>query len=334
MIPPQPSGGGMQELRSLLARAAALWLTSWAAVGLAAEAPQRVAALKITTLSTMLADEGIGEWGYAALVEADGKRILFDTGARPRTVLDNARELGIDLSSVEDVVLSHNHGDHTGGLVTLRRELATSNPRALARAHVGEGIFARRVSPSGVDSNGLLPEKAAYEASGARFVVHGKAVEIAPGVWLTGPVPRIHPEKSYASGLTLELPTGTAPDTIPEDGSLVIATAQGLVVLTGCGHAGIVNIVEHARKLVPSAPLLAVIGGLHTFDASDELLAWTGKELKAAGIRYLLAAHCTGIEATFRLRQELGLERRTAVVAAVGSSFTLGKGIDPLDLAR
>src|SRR5262252_10103996 len=94
----------------------------------AGAAPNRVSALKITVLSTMLADAGIGEWGFAALVEVDGKRILFDTGARPRTVLENARELGIDLSNITDVVLSHNHGDHTGGLLTLRRELAKQNP--------------------------------------------------------------------------------------------------------------------------------------------------------------------------------------------------------------
>ncbi len=307
---------------------AAFCMLGGAAPARAAE-PHRVAALKITTLSTMLADAGIGEWGYAALVEVDGKRILFDTGARPRTVLENARELRIDLSTVEDVVLSHHHGDHTGGLLTLRSELQRSNPLAVSRVHAGEGIF----TPRGNGANGLLAERATYEASGGRFIVHAGPFELAPGVWLTGPVPRIHPEANYTPGATLTLPSGAAPDTIPEDSSLVIATADGLVVVTGCGHAGIVNIVEQARKIVP-ASLLAVIGGLHTFDASDETLAWTASQLKAAGIRYLLAAHCTGIEATFRLRQGAGLERKTAVVAAVGSSFTLGAGIDPLDLAQ
>jgi 7,8-dihydropterin-6-yl-methyl-4-(beta-D-ribofuranosyl)aminobenzene 5'-phosphate synthase len=79
---------------------------------------------------------------------------------------------------------------------------------------------------------------------------------------------------------------------------------------------------------------LAVIGGLHLFAASDETLAWTSEKLKVAGLRNLLAAHCTGIEATFRIRQLAGLDRKTAVVSAVGSSFTLGKGIDPLGLAK
>src|ERR1700741_4966202 len=80
--------------------------------------PSVVHQLKITVLSTMLADhDGVGEWGFAALVEADGRRLLFDTGARPDTVLINAAALHIDLSSIQDVVLSHNHADHTGGLV-------------------------------------------------------------------------------------------------------------------------------------------------------------------------------------------------------------------------
>ena len=98
------------------------------------EAPQadlplhKVASLKITILSTMLADRGMGEWGFSALVEADGHRILFDTGLHPETVLHNARELGIDLSTVTDVVLSHHHGDHTGGLLALRRELSKASP--------------------------------------------------------------------------------------------------------------------------------------------------------------------------------------------------------------
>lgn len=302
----------------------------------AAEPRQRhhVKALKITVLSTMLADRGIGEWGYAALVEVDGKRILFDTGARPETVLANAREMRIDLSNIEDVVISHNHGDHTGGLLTLRRELQKTNPRALSRAHVGEGIFLSRPGRNGQEGNGLLPFKKDYEASGGRFVVYDKPTELLSGVWLTGPVPRVHPERNYPAGGKIKLASGDADDTIPEDASLVIVTDDGLVVLAGCGHAGIINTVEFARQSVEASPVHAVIGGLHTFHASDEALAWTADKLKALGLRYLLAGHCTGIEAAFRIRQLAGLDRKTAVVSAVGSSFTLGKGIDPLSVAR
>ena len=104
-----------------------------------------VKAVEVVILSTMLTDRaGLGEWGFSALVEADGHRILFDTGYRPETVLKNAGELKIDLSGVTDVILSHHHGDHVGGLVTLRRELAKHNPDALKRAYVGAGIVLSR----------------------------------------------------------------------------------------------------------------------------------------------------------------------------------------------
>src|SRR5205814_7697770 len=92
---------------------------------------KRVGSLRILVLSTMLADEGVGEWGFAALVEVDGHRILFDTGARPNTVLENARELKVDLAGVPEVVLSHNHSDHTGGLLTLRRDVKARDEAAL-----------------------------------------------------------------------------------------------------------------------------------------------------------------------------------------------------------
>src|SRR5271165_7555290 len=119
--------------------------------------PKRVQNVNVTILSTMLADDvGFGEWGFAALVDADGHRILFDTGAHPDTVLRNARELQIDLSNVPDVILSHHHLDHTAGLVTLRREYAKSNPAALARAHVGAGIFLSRTDGGASEANPMI----------------------------------------------------------------------------------------------------------------------------------------------------------------------------------
>ena len=156
----------------------------------------RVGVLKITVLSTMLATAGIGEWGFAAIVEADGHRVLFDTGARPDTVLKNAQELKIDLAGVRDVVLSHNHSDHTGGLVTLRQEYAKADAAALSRAWVGRGIFLARTGQT--SSGGMPATKTAYESAGGSFVELDAPREIFPGVWLTGPVPRVHPERNWS----------------------------------------------------------------------------------------------------------------------------------------
>lgn len=294
----------------------------------------RVRSLRVLVLSTMLAEAGVGEWGFAALVEVDGRRILFDTGARPDTVLKNARELGVDLAGVEEVILSHNHGDHTGGLLHLRRELAKANPKALSRAHVGKGIFWSR--PRGdKEGNNMMAVKPAYEAAGGSFIEHGEPAEMYPGVWLTGPVPRVFPERNWPAGSRqVKTPQGSAEDTIPEDMSLIFDTDEGLVVLSGCGHAGIVNTLEYARGRIRRAPAYAAIGGFHLFELDDSKLAWTASKLREFGLRHLLGGHCTGIEAVYRLRQLTGLDRRTCVVSAVGSSFALDKGIDPLGLAR
>jgi 7,8-dihydropterin-6-yl-methyl-4-(beta-D-ribofuranosyl)aminobenzene 5'-phosphate synthase len=276
----------------------------------------------------------VGEWGFAALVEVDGKRLLVDTGARPETVLKNAAELGVDLSLVTDLVLTHNHADHTGGLITLRRELRQRNPAALSRAHVGARIFEPRLQPNGVDANGLLPLKTAYESLGGAFIVHDSPEALLPGVWFTGPVPRVHPERNWSGSLKVRTGSALVEDTVAEDSAIVIETREGLVVITGCGHAGVVNIVEYARKVAASAPVHAVIGGLHLFGATDEQLAWTAARLREAGLVHLLGAHCTGVEAVFRLRDLANLSRRTAVVGSIGASFTLGAGIDALALAR
>lgn len=292
----------------------------------------RAGAVKVVVLSTMLADSGIGEWGFAALVEADGHRILFDTGARPDTVLRNARELGVDLSDVRDVVLSHNHSDHTGGLVVLRHEYAKANADALSRAWVGRGIFLPRIPapPAG----GMPAVKADYEAEGGRFVELDGPRELFPGVWLTGPVPRVHSERNWSGTGRIRTDQGAVEDNLPEDQALVFDTDRGLVVLFGCGHAGVVNTLTYARRVVRDAPVHAVLGGLHLFEKDDATLDWTADRLRDVGVANLLGAHCTGLEAVYHLRARLGLDRRRCVVGAVGASFTLDGGIDPLKLAR
>ena len=109
---------------------------------------------------------------------------------------------------------------------------------------------------------------------------------------------------------------------IDDNGELAIATPEAA------------NAMEFARKTVRAAPVYAAIGGFHLFAASDETLTWTAAKLKEFGVRYLMGAHCTGIEAVYRMRQLAGLGRQTAVVGAVGASYTHGKGFDATVLAR
>jgi 7,8-dihydropterin-6-yl-methyl-4-(beta-D-ribofuranosyl)aminobenzene 5'-phosphate synthase len=292
--------------------------------------------LKITILSTMLADgRELGEWGFAALVEVDGRRILFDTGANEDLVLKNLQSLGIDLRDVPELILSHNHWDHVGGLLMLRRSVVREAPAALARTHVGEGIFlSRGPSDRGGDENEMIRIRPEYERTGGEFVVHEAPAQIHPGVWLTGPTPRKHPERNWSGSGKVFTPAGELEDDIPEDMALVFDTAQGLVVLTGCGHAGVINIIEHAHSVVRRDRVHALIGGFHLFNTSEETLTWTAEKLREFGVENFVGAHCTGLEPVYRFRGELGLDRAHAVVGAVGATFELGRGINPRWMAR
>jgi len=299
------------------------------------EPDHRVKSLKIQVLSTMLtSDDGIGEWGFSALVEVDGHRVLFDTGARPTTVLNNVKDLKVDLTNVPDVILSHNHGDHTGGLMTLRRAMLEKNPQALSKAHVGKGIFALRRRNGGKPLDFMQVTGREYEATGGHFTEYDHPVELWNGVWLTGPVARKYPERNWSGSVEVETADGWKEDNLPEDSSLIFNTSQGLVLLSGCGHAGIINTLDYTRTKIRNAPLHAALGGFHLYELDDAKLAWTADKLKEFGLQNFLGAHCTGIEAVYRIRQLTGLDRRHCSVGAVGATFELGKGLDPGSIAR
>ncbi len=324
----------MKQLRRGCVYAICLLLLSVPSSSQNAAAPAQVKQLKVTILSTMLADEGIGEWGFAALVEADGHRILVDTGARPNTVLTNLHDLNLDVSDVREVVLTHNHGDHTGGLLTLRREFMKKNPEALLVAHVAKGIFYSRPDAQGSEGNKMLDKRKEYEATGGRIIEHDGWTELFPGAWLTGPVPRRFPEKNWSGTGKIRTPEGLVEDNIPEDQTLILNTAKGIVVVAGCGHAGIVNILTYAAEKFPKTKVYAMLGGFHLYSANDEQMAWTADKLKDFGVAYFVGAHCTGINTVYEMRNHLGLSRKTAVVGAVGASFDLDKGINPGEIAQ
>lgn len=287
----------------------------------------KVSTLKVTVLSTMLAGGvGIGEWGFCALIEVDGKKILFDTGARPETVLHNAEEMNIDLSTITDVFISHSHGDHTGGLMTLRKAMMAKNPAALSVIHIGEGAFYERPSDAEYAAS-MKKIKTDFEQSGGRFVVYTAPRQLFPGVWITGPVPRHTDEKNWSGSGTVKTPQGITEDNVPEDQSLLINTHDGLVIISGCGHSGIVNTIDYAAGIFTSTPVNTLIGGFHLFNQTDEKVKWTATHLKAAGVKKIIGAHCTGINAVYLIREQLALSNSDCVVGGVGAVFELSKPI-------
>lgn len=294
--------------------------------------------VEVTILSSNLANVStIGEWGFSALVEVDGHCVLFDAGYRADTVLRNIKALDVDLSCVTDIVLSHYHQDHNGGLITLFEGVFSKNPNATRRIHVAEGFFRsrRNVSRSGdVEQNSMIAVREQLEAEGVEFNVYSGPAEILPSIWITGPVERTHVEKTYPTNIDVKIDGEWVVDYVPDSQGLTIVTPEGPIVLLGCGHSGSVNLLEQVQRDIQDHSIHALMGGMHLYSATDETLEWTAGKLVDIGVQNLMAGHCTGVEPMFRLREGLNLNRKTAVIGAVGSRFVLGEGIHPTSIAQ
>ncbi|MFM9824671.1 MBL fold metallo-hydrolase [Flavobacterium sp.] len=279
---------------------------------------------KITILSTMLSDFHTGEWGFSAMIEVDGERILFDAGSRENTVVQNAKELSINLDNIDNIFLSHNHKDHTGGLITLKKEY----PNSFKKAHVGEGIFYSRPNAEG-DDNYILSNKNTLENLGIKFISHKNPTQLIPGLWTTGQVPRKYDEKNW-SGVSkmIDSKGNIVEDIIPEDQSLFFDTENGIVLISGCGHAGLANTLDYVQKIIPGRPIYKIIGGFHLLKLNNDKLEWTAKKMREAGVNYFVGAHCTGLNSTYSIRNFLGLTSESALVGSVGTVIT-AKGIFP-----
>lgn len=300
-----------------------------------------VDSVKVTILSDMMPGRHTtAEWGFSALVEVTAgsvsKRFLFDTGGAPQTVVGNAAKLNVDLCSIEDVILSHNHSDHTLGLNTLRSTCLPTNPHAFERAYVGgEEVFWSRPHADGTDDNVMIQERTTYEAQGGTFITNASpSTFLLPGMWLSGKITRTFDEKTYPGTPQIKSPaTGTlASDTIPEEHALVINTPTGLVVVTGCAHAGIVNTLQQSVKIVGGHPSIALVGGLHLYQRplGDEdtvaTVKWVSAQLHSLGVTQILGSHCTGLERFAFLRESLGLAQTQAVFSTVGTIFSPQNG--------
>lgn len=241
----------------------------------------------------------LGEHGFAALVECGDEMILFDTG-QGDTLLHNARRMNRDLARVRLVALSHGHYDHTGGLESLLDAVG-------GREVLGHpGIFSRRyrLKDTGESiSIGIPCERAYLEEKGAVFNLSEEFREITPGIFLTGSVPRETPFEQGDAGLSCDC-CSCVPDAIPDDQSLVIRGAKGLVILLGCCHAGVINTIEHARRMTGVEEVRWLIGGTHLGFSSEQQLGETVKGLKKYGGIRIAAGHCTGFAACARLHRE------------------------------
>ncbi|QEM68708.1 MBL fold metallo-hydrolase [Geobacter sp. FeAm09] len=252
----------------------------------------------------------LGEHGFAALIEpSGGEAILFDTG-QGLTLLHNARRMNKNLSAVGKVALSHGHFDHAGGLLPYLQECG---PR---RVYGHTAIFTPRyrVKDTGECLPIGLPQgREQLERAGAAFDLSTAFRELAPGVHLTGEIPRVTAFETGDQGLYRDC-TGQELDVTIDDQSLVLETGRGLVVVLGCCHAGVINTLEHIASTTGRRDVYALIGGTHLAFCGREQAEKTVQAVKEWGIRKIAAGHCTGFAAAARLSREVPREFQVAQV--------------------
>ena len=245
---------------------------------------------KITVLATNISDYGgLGEWSFSAVFEGDEESVLFDTGFNSDTVLHNVLHLGVDLSRTEKVVLSHFHSDHTGGLLVLREHFRDKNPKALSIVYVARGFFDQRRTGNGSlvgpgEFESAQDFRGASEALGISFVEIDSPTEIAPNLWLTGPVPRLVEAYNGPAGLFIDGPDGPSEDIIIDDQSLGYLTDRGWLMTSGCGHSGLIN-TGNVLQSIKREPVYSIVGGFHLWRASQVTLDKTAAWLEKAGYR-------------------------------------------------
>ena len=254
--------------------------------------------LSLTVLvdNTAIRDRDLcSEAGLSFLLETDGKKILFDTGLSG-LFLTNAEKMGISLRDLDCLILSHGHIDHTGGLATLARHLSVALPEG------GQSRIPRLIA----HPRCFWQKEKDHRKNGSEMC-EGEARQYFPAdlsaepVWITdnlvflGEIPRRFAfEKGEPAKRIMHNPDGTIePDYLLDDTALAFRSADGLVIITGCSHAGICNITEYAREVCGERKVAGIIGGLHLSLPDTKQLAKTGKYLNRLHIRALHACHCT-----------------------------------------
>lgn len=270
--------------------------------------------------------------GFSALVtaHAGGRKhtLLFDAGPAAATFERNCEILGVDFAAIEAVMLSHGHWDHAGGLLQAVQSIAKHRGGRRFDCYVHPGMFRQRATkrPDGqLYVNELVPDPGRLSAAGAHVVNSREEQSIAGGAfYVSGEIPRV---TSYEAGVPNHLTRsedGSAwePDPLIMDERFlsVHIKGKGQFVFSACSHAGLINVLTHARERFPSVPLYGVMGGLHLSGINERVIPQTVGDLKKFGLKLLAPGHCTGWRAMNAIGREFGEE---LVPSAVGKKYVV-----------
>jgi len=257
---------------------------------------------QITTLSenTVARVNLLAEWGLSILIEADGYKILLDTGLSFSAAY-NAITLGIDLSRIDKIVFSHGHFDHTGGLLHILK-MVKGEVEVIAHPNIWALKYAKRPERA-VEYIGVPFPKEAAETLGASFNLTREPVWISENIVTSGEIPMITEYEKIDPILYVKEKGELKPDPLWDDQALFLKSEKGLIIILGCAHRGIINTIRHAQKLTGVESIYAVIGGTHLVTASPQRMDLTIAELLSFGIQRLGVSHCTGLPASAMLAQ-------------------------------
>ena len=245
----------------------------------------------------------MAEWGLSILIQTDSANVLFDTGGNFAAVR-NADKLGVDLQAVDAIVLSHAHADHTGGL---REVLRRTGPKMIiAHPAIWELKYTKRAYEKREAFIGIPFTRAELELFGASFSLNKEPVHIADTIVTTGEIAQTTDFEGIEPIFYVKEDGSLRNDSIPDDLSLIVRTQQGLVIVLGCAHRGIINTIRHAKKITGEERVHTVVGGTHLFPKTDEQVEKAIVALQEIGVQKLGVSHCTGFHASVRLAQAFG----------------------------
>jgi len=259
--------------------------------------------MRITTLveNTVHKSGLIAEHGLSILLETEDEKILFDTGQR-HALLHNATQMGIELSEVDKIVLSHGHSDHTGGLEDALR--------ASDGAHVygHTGIFDERYSKGKCEqrSIGIPYTRKCLELMETELHLSKEPLKIVDGVQTTGEIKRQTDFETSPDRLHVAREGALIKDELMDDLALMIHGQEDVAVIFGCGHSGVINTLIQVREITNNAPISLIVGGIHLMDANADRIDRTIDQLKSFEINKFALCHCTGTQAMMRLYDAFG----------------------------